>query len=101
MLQSISHDRKDESIESKARWFQSLAIEQRMELFCEFTDMILENNPNIVNSKDAKTIVGRIQVLSLKDLINSKIASGRDIDLEDVRILNLEKKELNGNNNQI
>lgn len=33
-----------------------------------------------------------INVVSRNDLINSKIASGRNIDLEDVRILNLKKE---------
>ena len=32
MLLSISHNRKEESIEAKARWFQSLTLEERMEL---------------------------------------------------------------------
>jgi len=44
----ISHDRKEESIEAKARWFQSLTLEERMELLCQFTEMILSANPEIM-----------------------------------------------------
>jgi len=44
----ISHDRADEDSRAKAAWFQSLSLQERMELLCEFTDMILENNPGII-----------------------------------------------------
>jgi hypothetical protein len=60
----VSHDRKEESIEAKARWFQSLSIEERAELLCQFTDMMLEINPNIVEQKDAQPIAGRVLVLT-------------------------------------
>ena len=61
---TISHDREEESIEAKARWFQSLTIEQRAEILCQFTDLILSVNPKIIEKKDVKPIPGRIQVLS-------------------------------------
>jgi hypothetical protein len=64
-MKNISHKRQDKSIEAKAKWFRSLSIEERMEIFCEFSDMILENNSNIVNSKNAKPTAGRVQVLSI------------------------------------
>ena len=64
MEQTISHDRKEETIEAKARWFQSLSLNERAELLCQFTDMILFVNPNIVEKKDAKPVEGRILVLS-------------------------------------
>ena len=43
----ISHDRADEDIEVKTRWFQSLSEEERAEIFCEFTDLMFENNPGL------------------------------------------------------
>jgi len=61
---SISHDRSEDSIEAKARWFQSLSIKERMELLCAFTDLILALNPNIVEQKDAQPIAGRVLVLT-------------------------------------
>ena len=61
---SISHDRSEESPEAKARWFQSLSIEERMELLCAFTDMILALNPDIVEQKDAQPVAGRVLVLT-------------------------------------
>ncbi len=60
----ISHNFADESMEAKARWFQSLTLAERMNLLCEFTDMILSVNPQIVDKKDAKPVAGRIRVLS-------------------------------------
>lgn len=61
---TVSHDWKDESIEAKALWFQSLTIEERMDLFCELTEMALSLNPSLMEKKNAKPTPGRIQVIS-------------------------------------
>jgi hypothetical protein len=62
--QAISHDRQEETIEAKARWFQSLSLEERMDVLCLFTDLILANNPQIVEKKDAQPVAGRIRVVT-------------------------------------
>jgi hypothetical protein len=36
-----------ETIEAKARWFQSLTLAQRMEVFTEFTNLALTLNPRL------------------------------------------------------
>ena len=77
MTGSISHDIRDESLEAKARWFQSLSLEDRMDVFVALTNLILENNPDIVKTKYVRPASERIRV----------------IDLEDVRIL--ESKNVN------
>jgi len=64
MNPSISRDRQEETIEAKARWFQSLSLAERMEIFCAYTDLILSVNPKIVEQKDAQPIAGRVRVLS-------------------------------------
>ena len=64
MEKTVSHSRSEETPEAKARWFQSLPLEERMELLCMFTDMILSANPDILESKDVKLVAGRIRVLS-------------------------------------
>jgi len=64
MKRSISHDRKEETIEAKARWFQSLSLEERMDLLCQYTDLILSVNPEIVEQKDAQPVEGRVLVLT-------------------------------------
>jgi uncharacterized ferritin-like protein (DUF455 family) len=51
MTESISHSFADESIEAKAKWFRILSTEERMDVLVAFTNMILENNPDIVNQK--------------------------------------------------
>ena len=66
MKTSISHSFSEETPESKARWFQSLTLQERMELLCAFTDMILSVNPQIKDQKDAEPVAGRIRVLSQK-----------------------------------
>jgi hypothetical protein len=65
MNQSISHDRNDESLEAKARWFQSLSLAERMELLCEFTELVLENNPRVPEVGRAQSSTGRVHVLSI------------------------------------
>ena len=64
MKMTISHDRREETPEAKARWFQSLTLAERMDYFCAFTDMILSVNPQIVEQEDAKPVRGRVRVLS-------------------------------------
>jgi hypothetical protein len=61
----VSHSRKDESLAAKARWFQSLSLEERMEYLCEITELVLQNNPRIVEAKDAPAAAGRVRVLEL------------------------------------
>jgi len=76
MEKSVSHDRQEETIEAKARWFQSLTLEERMELFVQWTDFIMSVDPTIVERKDAQPIPGRVQVLSLKPPAGSEPAGG-------------------------
>ena len=64
MNEAISHDRQEETPEAKARWFQSLPLSERMDLLCFFTDLILANNPKIVEQKDAQPAKGRVLVLT-------------------------------------
>jgi len=64
MKKRISHNRSDETPEAKARWFQSLTLEERMDLLCEFTDLILTVNPKIAESKDVTSTSGRVRILS-------------------------------------
>jgi hypothetical protein len=61
---SISHNRDEETPEAKARWFQSLSLEERAEIFCSITDLILDINPRIVEQKRAQPVEGRIRVLT-------------------------------------
>lgn len=63
-LGSISHSFEDESQEAKARWFQSLTLEERMDMLCMFTDMILSVNPTMMERKHVKPIAGRVRVLT-------------------------------------
>lgn len=64
MEKKISHNRSEETPEAKARWFQSLSIEERAELLNMFTEMILEANPKIMERKLAQPVKGRIRVIS-------------------------------------
>lgn len=61
----VFHSRDDESLEAKARWFQSLSLQERMDYLCEITELVLQNNPGIVEAKDAPAASGRVRVLEL------------------------------------
>ncbi len=64
METSISHDRKDETIEEKTRWFRSLPLSERMEMLCSFTDLALSVNPKLQDIQHAQQASERIQVIS-------------------------------------
>ena len=64
MNKQISHDRNEESIESKVGWFKSLSINERMDMLCSFTDIALTLNPKILEKKNAQQIKGRVQIIS-------------------------------------
>jgi hypothetical protein len=54
MSESISHNVADESIDAKAKWFRTLSIKERMNTFVTFTNLILENNPEIAKKKHVR-----------------------------------------------
>jgi hypothetical protein len=63
-MNQISHDFHDESIEAKVRWFRALPMSERMEIFCNYTDLALEINPDLAGKNDAQSSKGRIRILS-------------------------------------
>lgn len=68
MTGSISHDIRDESLEAKARWFRSLALKERMDVFVAFTNLILENNPDVVKKEPLPRASDRVRIISLSDI---------------------------------
>jgi hypothetical protein len=64
MKQEITHSREEESIEAKTRWFRSLSLAERMDLFCSFTELALEVNPKLPELKDAQQTKRRIRIVS-------------------------------------
>lgn len=68
MAFGVHHGWEHETIEAKARWFQSLTMEERMELLCEFTNLALALNPRLMRDKPIpQRADGRVQVLRLPD----------------------------------
>lgn len=63
MESAVSHSRAEETIEAKARWFQSLSLEERMAIFVEYTELAFALNPRISEINRAQPVKGRIQVL--------------------------------------
>jgi len=61
---SISHDRNEETPESKARWFRSISMKERMEMLCSFTDLALSVTPSLQDRSYAQPVAKRIQVIS-------------------------------------
>ncbi|MCM3876762.1 MAG: hypothetical protein NEA02_10120 [Thermoanaerobaculia bacterium] len=64
----VSHDRSLETDEEKSRWFQSLPLEERMALLVEFTELALQNRPELAEAPPALRSTDRIRVLRLKDV---------------------------------
>ena len=64
MNATVTHDRTEETIENKTLWFRSLTLTERMDMLCAFTELLLATNPRIVEQRDAKSIKGRVLVLT-------------------------------------
>lgn len=59
-------NRSEESWESKALWFRSRSLEDRMIVFDDLTELILSQQPDLIRNKShAEPIPGLIQVLDL------------------------------------
>lgn len=65
MKPRISHDWEEETPESKARWFRSLTMRERLETFCEFYELAVTLNPGLREKKHAQRPEGRVRVLEL------------------------------------
>lgn len=65
MKPSISTGWSEETPEAKARWFQSLTLEERMEILCEFTELALTINPDLPRRKRVTAAPGGVRVVTL------------------------------------
>ena len=61
---SLSHDRSEETPEGKARWFQSLTMEERLAVFMDAFRLSLAINPGIMKVKDARPLREGVQILA-------------------------------------
>ena len=59
----ISHDRDDEDLLAKARWFSQFSPPERLRMLIEWADAMLALNPKIQEADRARPVAGRIQVL--------------------------------------
>lgn len=48
MLKSVSHDRAEETMEAKVRWFQTLSVEERLEYLCALAELALAVRPHLM-----------------------------------------------------
>lgn len=64
MNTGISHDWAEETIEAKARWFQTLSYAERMEMLCAFAELALAVNPGIADKRDDERTRKGVRILS-------------------------------------
>lgn len=62
-MNPISHDREDETLRAKVRWFRTLTPEQRLAHFAEFYTLALTLNPDIADRKDVRPPSERVQII--------------------------------------
>ncbi len=63
----LSHEFIDESLTEKARWFAGLTLEERMAWLDEWTEIILQNNPQVLEKfYDDSSFKGAVCVLKKK-----------------------------------
>jgi len=63
LVPSVSHDRGEEDMIAKARWFAQFTPEERLRMAIEWSDTMLQLNPGIADVGRAQPVAGRIQVL--------------------------------------
>ena len=61
----ISHDREEETMDAKARWFREFSPAERLSMLMEWTELVLQANPRLIGIKDAIPVEGRVRVLEL------------------------------------
>jgi hypothetical protein len=64
MEPKVSHDWAEETLLAKARWFQSLSVEERAELLCEWTELAFAVDPDIADRRDAEPTRAGVLILS-------------------------------------
>jgi hypothetical protein len=47
---TLTHEFVDESLSDKARWFSSLTVAERIAWLDEWTEIILQNNPDVLKA---------------------------------------------------
>lgn len=63
----LSHEFIDESLAEKVRWFAKLTIEERIAWLDEWTEIVLQNNPQTMeNFHDDNSFKGTVCVLEKK-----------------------------------
>lgn len=63
MKPSIAIGYQEETLEAKARWFQGLTIQERLDVFSDFMDLALALNPSLLDFADVQSVPGRVEVL--------------------------------------
>lgn len=68
MTPRISHSMSEETPEAKARWFGSLSMQERMEIFDEIVEMALTRNPQLAEKgvpQNAQPASGGVRLLRI------------------------------------
>ena len=65
MKKAKSYEGSDDSIEAKARWFQTLTVEERMQWLDETVEAALAANPELAHRHDDFPANCRVRVISL------------------------------------
>lgn len=64
MQTAVSHNRQEETLLEKARWFQQLTCTERLDMLNYFYELALSQHPDMAEHKHAEPVPGRIQVLT-------------------------------------
>ena len=59
----IGHDRREEDLASKARWFSSRSPEERLRTLLEWSEAMQKLNPGIRDVGRHAAVKGRIQIV--------------------------------------
>jgi len=66
MNPGVSTSRDDESPEAKARWYQSLPLSRRLDVWTEMIELLLAANPDLPRTKDVQHTSASVRVLEIE-----------------------------------
>jgi hypothetical protein len=61
----VIQSREAETIQAKALWFKSLTVEERLDIFCEITEMALALHPELAQGTHVTPLPANTQVIRL------------------------------------
>ncbi len=66
MIPGLSSSREEETLDAKARWYQSLPLRQRLDVWTEMIELLLAANPDLPRLKDVQHPSPTVRIVAIE-----------------------------------